>query len=276
MANPKHKLEREDLMAFLLGELEDAEQSRIEAMFLDDVSLRDDLETAKSQLFQEYNSGRLSERLSGVFEKRFLPAGIEEDRKEFRAMLAKNEKERSLEAEAEVTEPASEAPPSPAAIVSKTAAAPLPEPAPKAEAPPARQTKTKRSRTLPIVLVALLVVGAGAAVALVKGFDSPGSDKGEVTLRSFSVRGQSQLVALPPGKELFLVLPHRDVLASATYRVQLLFGAQREELAAKAVDGEVRVAVVREDLQEGRYDVELSAMDASGVAKVLGYYSFRK
>ena len=267
MANPKHKLDREDLMAFLLGELEEAEQSRIESMFLKDETLRDELESVKSDLFVAYQSGRLNERRSGALKKRFLPESIEKDREEFREMLAQNEAERAREARGE------ELPPGTGGGARAASAASQPV-AP--VAPAARAGKT--SRLVPILLGAtLLIAGVVAAVLVLGGTTSTASSaRPEVTLRPYSVRGKSQLIALPDGPEVVLRLPHTHAGSFASYGVRRFFVSESEELASTVIDGVVTVTVTRDTLQEGRYDLELRGIQDDGAIEILGYYSFHK
>ncbi len=272
MANPKHKLSRDDMMAFLLGELEDAEQSRIESLFLSDAGLRDELETVKSDLFQAYQSGRLNEQRTGAYEKRFLPASIDKDRKEFKAMLARNEAERSKEAEAEA-ETEKEAPRAARSATSSTqkksdeqAQKPAPEPA----------APGGRSAVLWVVLALVLLGGGAAAFFLMGPSSSQSAHRADLTLRSFSIRGKSQLIPLPAAKEVQLHLPAIGLSAYAGVRVMQLYGDESAELSAAIAAEEVTVVVRREELRPGRYDLELSGVQASGETVVLGYFSFRK
>lgn len=262
MAKPKHKFETEELMSFLLGETEQGEATRIESMFLADGNLSDELELAKSALFEKYKSGTLSAQQSGVFEARFLKGELANEKENYRAMLANNAAAR--EGAVAGTEGAE-----------RTAGAASNSPASRPAPAPARGS---RSRVMLLVLAIVLVAGAAAAVAVLGGSSESGT--AEVRLSGFSVRGKSQVVALPSAERIQLQLSlSAGTRAYARYRAILLVGEERQPLEATAgADGLVLVDIDRGDLEEGQYDLELSGVESDGeseVAQVLGYYSFR-
>jgi hypothetical protein len=130
---------------------------------------------------------------------------------------------------------------------------------------------------MPILLGAIvLAAGAVAAVFLVGGASSADSSSAEVTLRSFSVRGQSQLISLPDSPEVVLHLPHAHAGSFASYRVRRFFESESQELPSTVIEGIVAVTITRASLQEGRYDLELRGVQNDGASEVLGYYSFQK
>jgi len=246
----KHKLDREEIMSFLLGELEEAETSRIESMFLSDPTYSEAIEAAKSQLYEEYKSGRLSPAQSGRFERELLP-DLDEDKKKFQAMLDRNEELRNA------GEAAASSAQSKAAAVSKSAA-----------------SKPSGSALTKLIVVAVLAIGAVAAVFVMK---SKGEEKTQasVTLPIFSVRGQSQLIVLPAGAEIVLVLPLPADTKSQTYSLIAYSGEREESWSTERVGDAVQTRVKRATLLDGRYDLELRASDAAEAATI-GFYSFQK
>jgi len=267
MANSKHKLDREEIMSFLLGELDEAETSRVESMFLSDPTYSEAIEAAKSKLFQDYKSGRLSSVRSGSFERRLLPE-LDQEREKFEAMLERNEQQRS------------DAPTPAGGALTSTAPSFLPTPAPEtmaqgrgASLPP--MPDVPKSNPLPkIIALVVVLAGAGAAFALTRGDSEKVVET--ATLSVFSVRGKSQDIILPKGEEVALVLPLPTGTSAETFSITLFHGDEESSLTATLVAGSVRATVFASKLQEGRYDLELRGTDASGANSVIGYYAFQK
>ena len=251
----KHKLDREEIMSFLLGELEEAETSRIESMFLSDPTYSEAIEAAKSQLYEEYKSGRLSPAQSGRFERELLP-DLDEDKKKFQAMLDRNEELRK----------AGEAGKSAAKSAGKSNAA--------AVANAAASKSSGSALTKLIVVAVLAAIGAAGAVVVMKG-NGEEKSQASVTLPIFSVRGQSQLIVLPAGAEILLVLPLPADTNSQTFSLTAYSGDREEAWSTERVGDAVQTRVKRAALLEGRYDLELRASDGAEAATV-GFFSFQK
>ena len=259
----KHKLDREEIMSFLLGELEEAETSRIESIFLSDPTYSEAIEKAKSQLYEEYKSGRLSPAQSGRFEKRLLP-DLDEDKKKFQAMLDRNEALRKGGGDAGGGADADSDAESSAATSPKAVAS----------APSASSSSKSNAVVTRLLVVAVLAVGAAAAVVFMKG-SSEEVAAATVSLPMFSVQGQSQLIVLPPGArvELHLALPSDT--PSKNFAVTAYNSGAASQWSATRVGDVVHVEVERKSLADGRYDLELRTNDAAEAA-VVGYYSFQK
>lgn len=269
MANPKHKLEREEIMSFLLGELEEAETSRIESMFLSDPTYSEAIEEAKSELFEKYKSGQLTPQQSGRFEARYLP-DLEEGKKKFQAMLDHNEEQRRAGVDPSASRPdvgtSSSKRPASAPVRSDTVAKPT---------PPAPAPAPKGNRKMLLLVGALvLILGGLLAAFILRGENGEGTPKAHepVALAAFSVRGRSQVIVLPKLDTVVVHLPLPATESSETFSIVAYHGDGEEPWPARRVDDVVETTVQPQSLGVGRYDLELRRSDDS----VVGYYSLRK
>lgn len=249
---------QKEVRRYLLGQLETAEQERIELQLLTDPSFGEEFDTVVDELTDQYVRDELTDDERKRAEKYFLNTRVRQQKLEFaKELLSHAEAERSEPAQMTVAQPASPS------LLDQI-----------------RAFWRRPSYAHVGLSAAVVLVVAGLIFFLLSfGSSSPQYTAINVPLSS-SDRAQSiapvsaQLAGA--GLELDLPLPEQ-VKDAKDFRLKLVDenGVERDLTIAERTDQKVKVRIPAEWLSRGSYVIQLSVVKADGTAeRVRGSYNF--
>lgn len=252
---------QKEVRRYLLGQLETAEQERIELQLLTDSSFGEEFDTVVDELTDQYVRDELTDDERKRAEKYFLNTPVRQQKLEFAKELLSH-------ADAERGEPA------------QMSARPVAQPASPSLLDQIRAFWRRPSYAHVGLTAAVVLVVAGLIFFLLSfGTSSPQYTAINVPLSS-SDRAQSiapvsaQLAGA--GLELDLPLPEQTKDAK-DLRLKLVDenGVERDLTIAERIDQKVKVRIPAAWLSRGSYVIQLSIVKADGTAeRVRGSYNF--